>query len=570
MIREGWNFSLDCTTSGNPPASLTWTHPGPGPNSPLTLANIQKIHNGAFTVTSSNTLTPSGKTDILKSNSTSYVVQVMYPPASIQCTVGSASSLGSGILRVVKDSTFTISCSADSFPALTWGWSWSGGSGSNYQLSVPNIQTEGPFIVTARNTMTLTNGSTETDPPSRPVFHLGGTTGPRITGNNLSVIRGKSTSVACISTGDPEPTYSSWNGSDPLWTFTANMDTSRTCFASNTLNPTGFKEELRTRSSALNIKVELGDGASITYFAITGLEGRDEVVLFEDSRVSFNCAVDSNPGSYIEILRDGQSLKQVGSAHELSLVIERVKCEDDSIYTCTGRSPRASTASPSVSLVTSVTGVPANLTFNLVAYPRPNISDFRWEKQDVSGDGWTIIHNKQNVKTDVSINRLQTSISFTSVQKDDFGYYRVNVSNELGRTSEIFHLQSQGPSSGPVIGGAVGGSIGAVVAIIVVVVVLRRKYTHKCNIKRKTDVPPGKSVSCAVNPGQVTAQTQEDISLATNASVYDILDIRDVRPDSSHEYMPLEESSLKSNTNYENRTRFSKTNVLKNTVQSVL
>ncbi|WAQ93958.1 hypothetical protein MAR_006429 [Mya arenaria] len=52
----------------------------------------------------------------------------------------------------------------------------------------------------------------------------------------------------------------------------------------------------------------------------------------------------------------------------------------------------------------------------------------------------------------------------------------------------------RGPSSGPVIGGAVGGSIGGVVAIVLALVVLRRKYTHKCNIKRKTDAPPGKSV----------------------------------------------------------------------------
>ncbi|XP_052809991.1 hemicentin-1-like isoform X2 [Mya arenaria] len=581
MIREGWNFSLNCTSSGNPKPSLTWTHPGPGPNSPLALSNIQKSHNGTFTVTSSNTLAPSGEAHVPKSNSSSYIVLVMYPPASIQCTVGSASSLGSGTLRVVKDSTFTISCVADSVPASTWEWSWSGGSISSYQLSAPNIQTEGPFTVTARNTFTLTNGSTETGrnqnecrlqllyPPSRPVFHLGGTTGPRITENSLSVIRGKSTSVACISTGNPEPTYSSWNGSDQLWTFIANTDTTRTCLASNTLNPTGFKEELRSISSALNIKVVYG--ASIADFAITGLEGREKVVLFDGSRVSLHCAVDSNPGSYIEILKDGQSLKQVGSAQKLSLVIERIKCEDDGIYICTGRnvhdsapvmrtltvfvkcSPRASTASPSVYLVTSVTGVPANLTFTLVAYPRPDMSDFRWEKQDVSGDGWTTMHNTQNVKLVVSVNRLQTSISFTSVQKVDFGYYRVNASNELGRTSEIFHLQSQaGPSSGPVIGGAVGGSIGGVVAIVLALVVLRRKYTHKCNIKRKTDAPPGKSVSCADNSDPIAAQTHEEISMTTNATVYDILAIRDVRPDSSHEYMPLEQSSLKSNTTYEN------------------
>ncbi|WAQ99129.1 TUTL-like protein [Mya arenaria] len=41
-VREGWTFSLDCNSSGNPTPSLTWTHPGPGPSSPLTLSNIQK------------------------------------------------------------------------------------------------------------------------------------------------------------------------------------------------------------------------------------------------------------------------------------------------------------------------------------------------------------------------------------------------------------------------------------------------------------------------------------------------------------------------------------------------
>ncbi|XP_052809082.1 hemicentin-1-like isoform X2 [Mya arenaria] len=563
-LREGWEFRLNCKSDGNPLPSVSWTHPGHGQASPLYISGIQRTHTGLFRIQARNFLVPSNQQAVNLTKDINVTVDVQYPPDPPSCRVGST-AISSDIVSAIRGNTITIHCSCDSNPPSKYSWSVTGvstpTSGQSLDLLVQNAIT---LTLTMENSMQFSNGTTEQGrrespfdvrvlyPPSSPTFHNGGSTGPLITENSLSVIRGKSVTVACVSIGKPAPSYSSWNGTSQVWTFTANSDTSRTCVASNTLNPTGYNDESKSVSGTLNIKVLYG--ASITDFAITNLEGRDDVVLVEGSRASFRCTVDSNPGSYIEILKDGRSLKHKSNAQSLTLAIEKSKCEDDGIYMCTGRnvydpapamktlpvfvkcSPRASTDSPSVYHVTSVTDVPASLTFNLVAYPRPDRSDFEWEKQVVTGNGWEVIHITQNVEIVVSVDRLQTSILFTSVQEVDFGYYRVNVSNELGRTSEVFHLQLQesGPSAGAVIGGAVGGSIGALASIVVVVVILRRKYK---------DVPLGESVSSAENAEHNAAQTYEDISMTTATPTYDVLKHGSNRLDNSHVYTPLDEPS---------------------------
>ncbi|XP_052806120.1 hemicentin-2-like [Mya arenaria] len=572
-VREGWEFRLNCTSDGNPSPSVSWTHPGDGQASPLFISGIQRTHKGLFRIQARNFLVPSNQKAVNLTKDINVTVDVQYPPDPPSCRVGSTAIL-SDIVSAIRGNTITINCSCDSNPPSRYSWSVTRVStptfGQSLDLLIRNTTT---ITLTMENSMQFTNGSTEQGrrespfdvrvlyPPSSPTFYNGGTTGPRITGNSLSVIRGKSVTVACVSIGKPAASYSSWNGASQLWTFTANSDTSRTCVASNTLNPTGYNDESKSVSGTLNIKVMYG--ASITDFAITNLEGNDDLVLVEGSRVSFHCTVDSNPGSYIEILKDGRSLKHKSNAQNLTLVIGESKCEDDGIYTCTGRnvhdstpamktlpvfvkcSPRASTDSPSVYHVTSVTDVPASLTFNLVAYPRPDTSDFKWEKQDMTGNVWEVLHNTQNVEIVVSVDKLQTSLFLTSVQEVDFGYYRVNVSNEVGRTSEVFHLQLQesSPSAGAVIGGAVGGSVGALASIVVIVVFLRRKYRVNCIIVRKSDVPSGKSVSSAENAEPNAAQTYEDISMTTATLGYDVLKHGTNRLDNSQVYTPSDEPS---------------------------
>ncbi|XP_052804993.1 hemicentin-2-like [Mya arenaria] len=665
FLREGQVFTLNCSSSGNPSPNINWIPPGMASFNSLTLDGISRNNDGVFTISASNILQPTGLTAESMTNTINVTVTVYYPPDPIKCSVGSAASLNSGTIKVVGGSTFTIDCTTSSKPNPGYSWSWPGGNANDHQLSVINIQTEGPFEVTAHNSMSFSNGSSETGsvrtsfsirllyPPSSPTFHFGGITGSIITENSLSVISGNTTTVGCVSTGNPVPTFSSWSGTGQLWTFTAHTAVSRTCVASNTLDPTGFEDVPRSASGTLNVKVLLPPTSpqctigranvsygiikviqdsnvsllcsstgnpmpdifrwtfpsgqvvnnrqlsitriqpsennvysltvqnkmepnftdavngitatsftmmllyppavstlynitvlegldtsakcqfvpgyptetqikwtrsydehvistsqtlflsvikrsqadlyrctalnvmeptgcnttvgsshselfvdvqyetSITDFAITEFEGMDVVELNKDSRILFHCGVDSNPGSHIEILKDGQDLKQANNAQSLGLVIERSQCEDDGIYTCTGRnihntapvmrmltvfvrcSPQASTAAPPNMNFTSSSGVPATLTFSFAAYPRPNITDFLWEKGSVSMNGWTLMQSTHNVKIVVSLDRLQTSINFTRLQTEDFGYYRVNVSNELGRTSHIFHLQAQ-------------------------------------------------------------------------------------------------------------------------------
>ncbi|WAR07624.1 HMCN1-like protein [Mya arenaria] len=474
-LREGWEFRLNCKSDGNPLPSVSWTHPGHGQASPLYISGIQRTHTGLFRIQARNFLVPSNQQAVNLTKDINVTVDVQYPPDPPSCRVGST-AISSDIVSAIRGNTITIHCSCDSNPPSKYSWSVTGvstpTSGQSLDLLVQNAIT---LTLTMENSMQFSNGTTEQGrhPPSSPTFHNGGSTGPLITENSLSVIRGKSVTVACVSIGKPAPSYSSWNGTSQVWTFTANSDTSRTCVASNTLNPTGYNDESKSVSGTLNIKVLYG--ASITDFAITNLEGRDDVVLVEDS----------NPGSYIEILKDGRSLKHKSNAQSLTLAIEKSKCEDDGIYMCTGRN---------------------------VYDPAP---------------------------------AMKTLPVFVNVQEVDFGYYRVNVSNELGRTSEVFHLQLQesGPSAGAVIGGAVGGSIGALASIVVVVVILRRKYKGDCIIVRKSDVPLGESVSSAENAEHNAAQTYEDISMTTATPTYDVLKHGSNRLDNSHVYTPLDEPS---------------------------
>ncbi|KAH3690941.1 hypothetical protein DPMN_192765 [Dreissena polymorpha] len=104
-------------------------------------------------------------------------------------------------------------------------------------------------------------------------------------------------------------------------------------------------------------------------------------------------------------------------------------------------------ASPFAPPVTTLHGAPndtAVLTFTIKAYPEPSVINFTWFK-GVS-DRWDILsHDYKHYKISVSQDGLQTELTINNVQKDDFGTYRVNVSNTISSVSEVFYTTS--PSS---------------------------------------------------------------------------------------------------------------------------
>ncbi|WAR12619.1 NCHL1-like protein [Mya arenaria] len=258
--------------------------------------------------------------------------------------------------------------------------------------------------------------------------------------------------------------------------------------------------------------------------------GCDVTIVNENTPVTLYCQAQSNPLSTMSMLKQGQDLITHSYKNDLEFTISKSVCEDEGTYQCRARNThntKADISSFTLFNVTSATGVPAVLTFNLVAFPRPRVGDFLWEKEYSALDVWHSVSNGTYINIIISADRLQTKLFFSSVKQVDFGYYRVHINNELGNYTETFRLQAQGSSAGPVIGG-VGGSIAAIVAVTIVVVILRRKYAVNCNTVRKKD------------------------------PVQTILDIMQIRkdgengPDKSHVYTALDGSSSKPNACYEN------------------
>ncbi|XP_052804430.1 hemicentin-1-like isoform X2 [Mya arenaria] len=475
FVREGQVFTLNCSSSGNPAPSIEWIPPGMVTSKSLTLDGISSDNDGVFTIRAKNVLQPTSLLAESMSNTATVTVTVYYPPAKpslhFRICRGDAIEVTSSV-KVMKGHSVEITCSTSSNPPSTYRWS-SHQTEQNNVMAIAEADTshQGSYTCYVENTMMPTFGDPVSMSNSRTI-NITILYPPSVsTINNITVLEGLNASAQCkFKPGYPTETQIKWTRSSDAHVvsmsqtlFISAISRSQAglyrCTALNVMEPTGCNTTVGAGNSDVFVDVQYG--ASITDFEITNFEGTDVMEINENFRVPFHCGVDSNPGSQIGILKDGLHQKQVSNAQGLSHVIERSKCEDDGIYTCTGQNihnsapvmrtltvfvrcaPRPSTVSPPDRNVTSAFGVPAILTFNLVAYPRPNITDFLWEKESASGNGWTLMHNTKNVEIVGSMDRLKTSIIFIRLQNDDLGCYRVNVSNDLGRTSYIFHLQAQ-------------------------------------------------------------------------------------------------------------------------------
>ncbi|WAR06451.1 HMCN2-like protein, partial [Mya arenaria] len=77
-VREGQEFSLNCSSDGNPPPSFSWTHPGDGPSSSLFIGSINRTHAGIFRIIARNNLIPSNQQAVNLSRDINVTVDVQY------------------------------------------------------------------------------------------------------------------------------------------------------------------------------------------------------------------------------------------------------------------------------------------------------------------------------------------------------------------------------------------------------------------------------------------------------------------------------------------------------------
>ncbi|WAR06276.1 hypothetical protein MAR_021645 [Mya arenaria] len=212
---------------------------------------------------------------------------------------------------------------------------------------------------------------------------------------------------------------------------------------------------------------------------------------------------------------------------------------------------------------------------NLLGQPSPptelslntldNKVTFEWKEGFNGGHAQTFVLETSPYSDDSWTKRLTIKES-ESKHLNGNGKFKVNLSNlepgvynarlvafniigaadpvEFKKRFEIMKLNQETlsrDSVGPVIGGTVGGIIAALVVLIVAVVILRRKYT--CSIR---------------------FAKREDLSQS---------EVRADIPDNTHLYMPLDESSSKSDVHYQNVKKedpvYNNT-VLKNSAQTEL
>ncbi|XP_052760629.1 hemicentin-2-like [Mya arenaria] len=470
-VREGLEVRLNCSSDGNPTPTFSWSHPGESPQSPLVLSNVRRTHSGVFNMTASSYIVPSYQHTVNSSNSVITTVEVLYPPDHPSCRVGSANITASSI-NAIRGMTISMNCSCDSNPASSYSWSMTGFSSptTGQYLEVP-VQNTTTVTLTISNTMQFSSGNTEQG--RREISFVVNVLFPPVVHplkNVVALERGNIT-VACeITTGIPSKTDFKWERMSDMTPVSmeqtlviANIARTQSghyrCSASNVMEPTGSAATVGNSTNTVYIDVQYE--AKVTSFTLPNVARGQNFEVNENTIIIFYCQAESNPLPNITLSKQNQYLKTASNSNDLEITITKSVCEDEGTYQCIARNthnteddirslrlfvrcaPRASSMVQRIQNVTSATGVPAVLVLTLVAFPRPSVKDFVWEKEVLESDTWHVVSNDTNIDIIISSDGLQTKLFFTSVEKEYFGLYRVHVNNELGNYTETFRLQSQ-------------------------------------------------------------------------------------------------------------------------------
>ncbi|XP_060569027.1 disorganized muscle protein 1-like [Ruditapes philippinarum] len=177
------------------------------------------------------------------------------------------------------------------------------------------------------------------------------------------------------------------------------------------------------------------------------------VTVNESEDVAFECSVDSNPSSNIEIHYKDKVIFRQNDIHTLLYIRDNIACLDAGEYTCAARNPHNKGLDSERHLMVNVRCSPrplyqrrqtfssalhtqALLSFTALAYPEPGTNGFVWHKQHSS----TWIPLLSNADLRISTSGLQTNLTITNVSKSDFGHYKVTVTNEIGKYEQHLYL----------------------------------------------------------------------------------------------------------------------------------
>ncbi|WAR07656.1 hypothetical protein MAR_017614 [Mya arenaria] len=484
-------------------------------------------------------------------------------------------------IKVLAGDAFWLSCSVVSSPPSIYTWTSQTASPSGIYNITGGLSTSQQATCLAENFMQTTFNGTVHGTQSADVHIL----------QDLSLVRGGMLVVPCLYTpGNPPAVSFEWTRSDTSASWvkqnTQNLtieyvqrsdDASYTCKVSIVLQPT-LTTATTVKYDTATFHLDVLYGAEHLILQLNN-ESHSSVVIEEHSTNHMRCSLESDPGSYMALTKDGSARRP--PEVDVQLIYNARQHEN------------------------------ATLVYQIVAYPEPKPAQFVW-KRCMNSSCAPLTNDMKKFKIDTE--RLSSNLTVLDVQIEDYRIYQLSVSNGVekpdlptdvhiiqdtitDRTAVLtwipgidngspqdFHVSYRklvdetsllrlivkhdytkemyykivnlepgtkylvslfaaneegstawvndtfqtlerisdnpvsNPNTGSIVGGAIGGTVGAIVAIVVIVVILRRQYFLKCYI-----CPNKKSGN------------------------------GDKGSDNSHVYMTLNESSQEPQGNYENK-----------------
>ncbi|XP_060575518.1 uncharacterized protein LOC132732981 isoform X2 [Ruditapes philippinarum] len=207
-------------------------------------------------------------------------------------------------------------------------------------------------------------------------------------------------------------------------------------------------EAVSSNRVLLNVK----ERATVKSLYVDGHIGKTNVTVDEnDVDLQLICIISGNPASSVKMKFEGKLLIQDTNTNNLNFLRTSVACMHGGVYTCEGQdilgvitkrtvilfvkcSPRSVRFTKSN--VTSAIGAFATLTFSSIAYPTPGSKGFKWYKETFNE--WIPLLSNEDLQ--ISSAKLQTNLTIFNITRENFGKYRLTVTNNIGTYNQYYFL----------------------------------------------------------------------------------------------------------------------------------
>ncbi|KAH3813784.1 hypothetical protein DPMN_142252 [Dreissena polymorpha] len=477
------NLTLECQSSGNPEPSISWNlFNGSIIRSsviPLNVATSNKQEQIECKATS--LLDPTNGSRRIAESTAVLTVNILFPPETPKLTFHTCATYSqTNRLKVIRGHFASGRCTSKSEPGSKVYWTPINSKEVDSFL-ITNVSRYhiGYYTCVANNEMNTTfggiiNGTNQSSfyldvlAPAEALF-IG----------NFTVLMNTTLSVTCPYTpGNPAETRFTWfyantsaigsNQNLSLSNVQLTGEGYYKCRVNNTMDPTGCTAEEGYDETTFFVDVQYP--AKIRRFSADGSVFASSVTINESQTVTLLCEADSDPLATLEIVNFTKSDERLlGEAHNntISARVVNARCEFDmGVYQCKGKnihnavqqvreieikiacSPRPSPFTTPIVTAYRRRNSSAILSFTIVAYPPPNdASAYVWRKQ-VDGK-WVTLLNNNRFQIRLSNDSLQTNLSISQLQIDDFTNYSVRVNNQVGSTEQTFVIRATEQPSVP-------------------------------------------------------------------------------------------------------------------------